>query len=317
MAYLSPSVQIFKNITPTPSCSSDLKATLEERQTTWTTLYRQTLPSLARAKSQNQAVWPVHLDHCFARIILDAVVGVSEGNNSDTQPRPWAEKIPKPAVKHMSEKQLNQCIELGAAIAKGTVDLVELDQASLAVRGKSKIKEQKRKRDDTVIAPSPSSKKQRIENSKAQQPDIRTAMGLPPPPPKSPSAGHSQPPPATVDKSITSKIQLHPALTPFRRRVLLALCQVPAGQFTTYLAISNFLHSSPRAVGNGLRNNPFAPQVPCHRVVAADGGIGGFGGEWGVKGARNGEKVGLLRGEGVEVEAGDGKVVGKAWTGFE
>ena len=69
-------------------------------------------------------------------------------------------------------------------------------------------------------------------------------------------------------------------------------------------------------MGNALRNNPFAPRVPCHRVVAADGGIGGFGGEWGVKGLHNGEKVRLLREEGVRVDGDDARMSGKVWTGF-
>lgn len=223
-------------------------------------------------------------------------------------------------MKHMSVEQLGECIGLGEAIAEGEVDLVELDRASLGVRGKSKGKVVKRKMDDTTVNASTGSKKQKTFKSTGQQADIRTAMGLPPTPPKSPSKSDldqsSQPPAVSVDPSLTSKINLHPCLTPFRRRVLLALCQVPPGHFTTYLAISNFLHSSPRAVGNALRNNPFAPEVPCHRVVAANGGIGGFGGEWGVQGRFNMEKVRLLRGEGVSVVDGGGRVVGRAWNGF-
>lgn len=68
-------------------------------------------------------------------------------------------------------------------------------------------------------------------------------------------------------------------------------------------------------MGNALRNNPFAPAVPCHRVVAADGGIGGFGGEWGAEGRFAAEKVRLLRGEGVRFD-GRGRVVGGVWAGF-
>ena len=68
-------------------------------------------------------------------------------------------------------------------------------------------------------------------------------------------------------------------------------------------------------MGNALRNNPFAPTVPCHRVLAADGGIGGFGGEWGVEGRFAEEKKRLLRGEGVRFD-GRGRVVGGVWRGF-
>ena len=173
----------------------------------------------------------------------------------------------------MSTAQLEACIELGEAIAKGKVNLAELDQLSLTVRGKMHREEKKkRKRGDVPGEAAPDAKKTK-NLARSRQSDIRTAMGAPPPtPPDSPS-------PAPVDPSLFSEITSHPTLTPFRKRVLSALCQVPAGSYTTYLALSNHLSSSPRAVGNALRNNPFAPRVPCHRVVAADGGIGGFGGE--------------------------------------
>jgi alkylated DNA nucleotide flippase Atl1 len=37
---------------------------------------------------------------------------------------------------------------------------------------------------------------------------------------------------------------------------------------------------SPRSVGGALRNNPFAPRIPCHRVIASSFFVGGFKGEW-------------------------------------
>ena len=84
---------------------------------------------------------------------------------------------------------------------------------------------------------------------------------------------------------------------------------------STYLALSNFLDSSPRAVGNALRNNPFAPRAPCHRIVAADGGIGGYGGSWGVGGENFHEKVKLLGEEGVKIGK-EGRFKGAIWRGF-
>lgn len=248
--------------------------------TNWTTLYTHTLPSLARSKDISQPTWPVHLDHCFARIILDAVIGNSTSVRPDETPTPWTAKLKPPAVKNMSTAQLEACIELGEAIAEGKVNLVELDQRSLTVRGKLH-KGEKRKRGGDVPpgeAAAPDVKKNKKEKpARSRQGDIRTAMGAPPPP--TPPTPPDSPPPAPVDPSLSSEITSHPTLTPFRKRVLGALCQVPAGSYTTYLALSNHLSSSPRAVGNALRNNPFAPRVPCHRVIAADGGIGGFGGE--------------------------------------
>ena len=250
----------------------------------WTTIYTRTLPNLARSKAPSQPTWPVHLDHCFARIILDAVIGNSTSTRQGETPAPWTAKLQPPAVKNMSARQLEACIELGEAIAEGKIDLVELDRRSLMVRGKHLKGEEskKRKREEDVpidgsVPPDPTKKPKkaaaRSQRQRQQQSDIRAAMGAPPPtPPGSPS-------PSPIDPTVSAEIASHPTLTLFRRRVLRALCQVPPGSYTTYLALSDHLASSPRAVGNALRNNPFAPRVPCHRVVAADGGIGGFGGE--------------------------------------
>ena len=70
-----------------------------------------------------------------------------------------------------------------------------------------------------------------------------------------------------------------PDVTLFRSKVLALCAQVPPGQVTTYKAIATALGSAPRAVGGALKRNPYAPlPVPCHRVVAASLGIGGFAG---------------------------------------
>ena len=61
------------------------------------------------------------------------------------------------------------------------------------------------------------------------------------------------------------------AVTDYQARVYGLLKQIPAGRVSTYAAISKALGSSPRAVGGALRRNPFAPEVPCHRVISADG----------------------------------------------
>src|ERR1043165_78073 len=53
------------------------------------------------------------------------------------------------------------------------------------------------------------------------------------------------------------------------------------GYVSTYKLLAAALSSSPRAVGNALRVNPFAPlPIPCHRVIASNFFIGGFDGEW-------------------------------------
>ncbi|KYK26082.1 hypothetical protein AYK26_01270 [Euryarchaeota archaeon SM23-78] len=88
-------------------------------------------------------------------------------------------------------------------------------------------------------------------------------------------------------------------MTPFQRKVYALLKKVPKGKVTTYGALAKKLKSSPRAVGQALRVNPYAPKVPCHRVVSSDGSIGGFRGKTQGKAVR--EKIGLLRKEGIKI----------------
>ena len=68
-------------------------------------------------------------------------------------------------------------------------------------------------------------------------------------------------------------------ITDFQRRVYLELLKVPRGSTITYGELARRIGCrSAQAVGQALKRNQFAPAVPCHRVVAADGSIGGFGG---------------------------------------
>ena len=71
--------------------------------------------------------------------------------------------------------------------------------------------------------------------------------------------------------------------TPFRQAVSHQLCQIPWGQTTTYgdlaRAIAPRPHkAAPRAVGNAVGWNPLCIFIPCHRVVAAHGRLGGYSG---------------------------------------
>ncbi|MBR3085510.1 MAG: MGMT family protein [Kiritimatiellae bacterium] len=95
-------------------------------------------------------------------------------------------------------------------------------------------------------------------------------------------------------------------LTPFRRRVYKALLEVPRGSVISYGELARRIGcGSPQAVGQALKANPFAPRVPCHRVIAADGSLGGFcGSRVGVELVR---KRRLLESEGVQFTP-DGKV---------
>lgn len=66
--------------------------------------------------------------------------------------------------------------------------------------------------------------------------------------------------------------------TPFQRRVWSELTAIPSGGRLTYGTLARRLGSGARAVGGACARNPMVIVVPCHRVVPAAGGIGGFGG---------------------------------------
>ena len=87
-------------------------------------------------------------------------------------------------------------------------------------------------------------------------------------------------------------------VTAFQARVYEALCRVPPGRVTTYgrLAAAVGCRCS-QAVGQALRRNPFAPAVPCHRVIASDLTLGGFAGRR--QGSEIHRKARLLAAEGV------------------
>lgn len=89
------------------------------------------------------------------------------------------------------------------------------------------------------------------------------------------------------------------AVSAFARRVYDVVARIPEGRVSTYAAIAARIGCrSPRAVGGALRRNPFAPKVPCHRVIASDLRLGGFQGD--LAGAAVERKRRLLAGEGVK-----------------
>jgi methylated-DNA-[protein]-cysteine S-methyltransferase len=75
--------------------------------------------------------------------------------------------------------------------------------------------------------------------------------------------------------------------TPFQQKVWKALKSIPRGEVRTYAQV---------AVANACASNPYVPEVPCHRVVRSDGGLGGYSGTGGVE-----QKRLLLSEEGVDV----------------
>lgn len=62
------------------------------------------------------------------------------------------------------------------------------------------------------------------------------------------------------------------------RSVYHVVATIPRGRAMTYAQVARAIGkpNAMRAVGNALNRNPFAPRVPCHRVVRSDGTIGGF-----------------------------------------
>jgi O-6-methylguanine DNA methyltransferase len=66
-------------------------------------------------------------------------------------------------------------------------------------------------------------------------------------------------------------------LPAYTNRVINATLSIPVGYVTTYGAIAAAVGGGPRAVGNAMACNLFAPLVPCHRVVKSDFTLGGYG----------------------------------------
>ena len=90
-------------------------------------------------------------------------------------------------------------------------------------------------------------------------------------------------------------------VTKFQARVYEFVSCIPRGKVTTYKHLAHLVDcGSYQAIGQALRRNPFAPQVPCHRVIASDRTIGGFVGQ------REGEQIQkkrlLLEAEGVQFD---------------
>ena len=94
----------------------DRKA-LENR---WLELTRQILPSVASGRG-----WPIHLDHCFQRVLLDNTVGGF-----------WRDHIAPPAYRNAPDDILARAVDLGKAALAGEADMATLNTNSLRWRGK-------------------------------------------------------------------------------------------------------------------------------------------------------------------------------------
>ena len=70
----------------------------------------------------------------------------------------------------------------------------------------------------------------------------------------------------------------HRTPTPFEEAVYRVVRRIPKGETRSYRWVAEQLGDPglARAVGNALNRNPYAPEVPCHRVIKFDGSVGGF-----------------------------------------
>ena len=86
--------------------------------------------------------------------------------------------------------------------------------------------------------------------------------------------------------------------TYFQLKVWNFLKTIPKGKVKTYkqVAIGIKKPKSARAVANACAKNPYAPKIPCHRVIRSDGGLGGYSGPGGIR-----QKIRLLRSEKVKI----------------
>ena len=86
--------------------------------------------------------------------------------------------------------------------------------------------------------------------------------------------------------------------TKFQQKVWNYLKTIPKGKVKTYKQVAIGIKSpnSARAVANACAKNPYAPKIPCHRVIRSDGELGGYSGRGGIK-----KKLLLLRSENVDI----------------
>ena len=79
-----------------------------------------------------------------------------------------------------------------------------------------------------------------------------------------------------IDPEAAFSLPLRPAGTSFQRRVWAEIERIPSRTTRSYGELARSLHNAPRAVGQACGANPYPLVVPCHRVIAAGGALGGF-----------------------------------------
>ena len=86
--------------------------------------------------------------------------------------------------------------------------------------------------------------------------------------------------------------------TKFQLKVWSYLKKIPKGSVITYSQVAKSIGKplAVRAVANAIGKNPYAPKIPCHRVIRSDGSLGGYSGKGGIK-----TKKLLLKKEGIRL----------------
>ena len=84
--------------------------------------------------------------------------------------------------------------------------------------------------------------------------------------------------------------------TKFQLKVWAYLRKIPRGRVKTYSQVAQAIKKplAIRAVANAIGKNPYAPKIPCHRVIRSNGSLGGYSGKGGIKTKRF-----LLKKEGI------------------
>jgi O-6-methylguanine DNA methyltransferase len=84
-----------------------------------------------------------------------------------------------------------------------------------------------------------------------------------------------------IPENIIKKMSKYPD---FYKKVWIACFDIPVGKTITYKQLAEKIGSpkAVRAVGTALAKNPFAPIIPCHRVIRSDGTIGGYSAKGGI-----------------------------------
>ena len=82
--------------------------------------------------------------------------------------------------------------------------------------------------------------------------------------------------------------------TKFQLKVWNYLNKIPKGKVKTYKQVAKGIGmpKAARAVANACGKNPYAPKIPCHRVIRSDGSLGGYSGRGGIR-----QKLRLLKSE--------------------